>query len=177
MASLFPFGTMHQVPLLCFLQLCSLVLPKAFSLMKAGPTAESPWWFSRLLYPLSLCKMIRWQRVSGEEPRPSELPGYSKPPKAGSSDSKESTCNAGDPSLISGLGRYPGEGSDNPLQYSCLQNFMDRLSGFKELDTTEQLTLSLHLKASKSLPCTEQGIHSIRTEHLFCVGCQPGCLV
>ena len=38
----------------------------------------------------------------------------------GGSDGKESTCNAGDPSLIPGLGRSPGEGNGNPLQYSCL---------------------------------------------------------
>ena len=44
----------------------------------------------------------------------------------GGSDSKESACNAGDPSSISGSGRSPGEGNDNPLQYSCLENFMDR---------------------------------------------------
>ena len=43
-----------------------------------------------------------------------------------SSVSKESACNAGDPSLISGLGRFPGEGNGNPLQYSCLGNSMDR---------------------------------------------------
>ena len=36
----------------------------------------------------------------------------------GRSDSKESTCNAGDPDLISGLWRFPGEGNGNPLQYS-----------------------------------------------------------
>ena len=40
--------------------------------------------------------------------------------------SKESTCNAGDMGLISGLGRSPGEGNGNPLQYSCLGNPMDR---------------------------------------------------
>ena len=44
----------------------------------------------------------------------------------GGSDSKESACNAGDPGLISGLGRTPGEGNSNPLQYSCLENPMDR---------------------------------------------------
>ena len=38
----------------------------------------------------------------------------------GGADSKESACNAGDPGLIPGLGRSPGEGNDNPLQYSCL---------------------------------------------------------
>ena len=40
----------------------------------------------------------------------------------GSSAGKESTCNAGDPSLISGLERFPGERIGYPLQYSCLEN-------------------------------------------------------
>ena len=45
----------------------------------------------------------------------------------GGSDGKESDCNAGDPGSIPGLGRSPGEGIGNPLQYSCLQkNPMDR---------------------------------------------------
>ena len=42
--------------------------------------------------------------------------------------SKESTCNAGaagDTGSIPGSGRFPGEGSSNPLQYSCLENIMD----------------------------------------------------
>ena len=39
---------------------------------------------------------------------------------------KESACNAGQPGLIPGLGRSPGEGNGNPLQYSCLENPMDR---------------------------------------------------
>ena len=42
------------------------------------------------------------------------------------SDGKESACNAGDLGTIPGLGRSPGEGKDNPLQYSCLENPMDR---------------------------------------------------
>ena len=42
------------------------------------------------------------------------------------SDSKESACHAGDQGLIPGLGGSPGEGNSNPLQYSCLENFMDR---------------------------------------------------
>ena len=42
------------------------------------------------------------------------------------SDGKESACSAGDPSLIPGLGRSPGEGNGNPLQYSCLENPTDR---------------------------------------------------
>ena len=44
----------------------------------------------------------------------------------GGSDSKESTWNSGDLSLIPGSGRSPGGGHGNPLQYSCLENPMDR---------------------------------------------------
>ena len=40
--------------------------------------------------------------------------------------SRESVCNAGDPGLLPGLGRSPGKGNDNPLQYPCLENPMDR---------------------------------------------------
>ena len=42
------------------------------------------------------------------------------------SDGKESACNAGDRGSVPGLGRSPGGGNGNPLQYSCLQNPMDR---------------------------------------------------
>ena len=41
-------------------------------------------------------------------------------------DSKKSTCNAGDPGSTPGSGRSSGEGSGNPLQYSCLENSMDK---------------------------------------------------
>ena len=44
----------------------------------------------------------------------------------GGSDDKESVCNAGDPGSIPRLGRYPGEGNGNSLQYSCLENPVDR---------------------------------------------------
>ena len=44
----------------------------------------------------------------------------------GGSDGKESACNEGDPGSIPGLGRSPGEGNGYPLQYSCLENSMDR---------------------------------------------------
>ena len=43
-----------------------------------------------------------------------------------SSVGKESACSAGDPGSISGLGRFPGEGNGNPLQYFCLENSKDR---------------------------------------------------
>ena len=44
----------------------------------------------------------------------------------GSSDGKESACNVGNPRSIPGLGRPPGEGNGNPLQYSCLEISVDR---------------------------------------------------
>ena len=44
----------------------------------------------------------------------------------GGSDGKASSYNAGEPGSIPGLGRSPGEGNGNPLQYSCLENSMDR---------------------------------------------------
>ena len=66
-------------------------------------------------------------------------------------EGKVSACNVEDPGSIPGLGRYPGEGNGNPLQYSGLDNPMDgeacrlqsmvgySLWGRKELDTTERL--------------------------------------
>ena len=64
-------------------------------------------------------------------------------------DSKESVQNAGDVGSIPGSGKSPGEGTGNPLQYSCLENSTDNeawqatVHGVTELDMTEQLTLSL----------------------------------
>ena len=58
----------------------------------------------------------------------------------GGSDGKESACNAGDPSLIPGLERSPGDGNGNPLQYFSLENSMNigfSPWGHKELDRTE----------------------------------------
>ena len=62
----------------------------------------------------------------------------------GGSDGKESASE--DPGLIPGSGTFPGEGNGNPLQYSCLENSMDRggwwatVHGIaEESDMTEQL--------------------------------------
>ena len=46
--------------------------------------------------------------------------------KSGGSDAKESACNVGDLGSIPELGRSPGRGNGHPLQYSCLENPMDR---------------------------------------------------
>ena len=68
----------------------------------------------------------------------------------GSSDGKEPACHVGDPGSILGSGRSPGEGNGNPLQYSCLENAMDRgawwatFHGVAELDTTDTNTFTLH---------------------------------
>ena len=45
--------------------------------------------------------------------------------RPGGSDREESACYAGDAGLIPVLGRSPGEGNGNPLQYSCMENPMD----------------------------------------------------
>ena len=75
---------------------------------------------------------------------------YLGPPKTrgfpGGSEGKMSASNAGDLGLIPGLGRFPGEGNGNPLQYSCLQKLHGQRSlvgyspwGRKKSDMTEQL--------------------------------------
>ena len=68
----------------------------------------------------------------------------------GGSDGKESASNAGNPSWIPGLGRSPGKGNGNPLQYSCLENPMDRgawwatVHGVTESQTQLSTNTSLH---------------------------------
>ena len=62
------------------------------------------------------------------------------------SDGQKSACNAGDLGLNPGFGRSPGGGHGNPLQYSSLENLMDKgayeatVHGITKSDTTEQLS-------------------------------------
>ena len=74
-------------------------------------------------------------------------PVFLGPP--GGSDSKESSCNAGDLGSIPGLGRSPGGGHGNPLKYSCPENPHVQRSmagyspcGHKESDKTERLIIA-----------------------------------
>ena len=55
-----------------------------------------------------------------------DLAAKQKQSLPGGSDCKESACNEGDSGMIPGSGRSPGEGNGNPLQYSCLENSMDK---------------------------------------------------
>ena len=79
----------------------------------------------------------------------------------GGSDGKESTCNVGDLGSIPDLGRSPGQGNGNPLQYFCLENSMDRgawlatVHGVKnESDTTLYIVTCVHLLQGIVLLCT-----------------------
>ena len=69
------------------------------------------------------------------------------------SDGKETTCNAGDTGLIPGLGRSPREGNGNPLQYSCLENSMDR--GAWQA-TVQRVSKSLKKPSAKSRTSLKQ---------------------
>ena len=81
--------------------------------------------------------------------------------KSCGSAGKESACNAGELGSIPGMGRSPGEGKGYPLQYSGLENSMDCIVhgvyspwGGKELDTTEQLSLSFQKTHAPKVHCS-----------------------
>ena len=85
-------------------------------LLLAPPSAPSCYWARRVAYLPSGYQLSSWtcslfHQTSG-------FPGVS--------GGKESACNTGDPGLIPGLRRSPGEGNGYPLQYLCLENPMNR---------------------------------------------------
>ena len=65
-------------------------------------------YFHRCIYLYSTCWNVFWLKYTNTQ------------------DGKESACNLGDPGSILRLGRSPGEGNGYPLQFSCLENSMDR---------------------------------------------------
>ena len=82
----------------------------------------------------------------------------------GGSDAEEFACNAGDLGSTPGLGRSPGGGHGNPLQYSCLENPHGHRSlvgysrwGRKESDTTEQLSTYVRHESKGTLLHVVQG--------------------
>ena len=81
------------------------------------------------------------------------------------SDGKESACNAGDLGLIPGSGRSPGEGNGYPLQYSYLENFMDRGAWWaavygvtKSWTRLSDVTLTFHFHALEKEMATYSSI-------------------
>ena len=79
---------------------------------------------------------------------------------------KEFTCNAGDTGSVPGLGRSLGGGNGNPLQYSCLENPMDRGAWWatvhgvaKELDVTARMHYVLYSKALVFIHPICHGLH------------------
>ena len=85
----------------------------------------------------------------------------------GGSDGKESTCNVVDLSSIPVSGRSLGEGNSNPLQYSCLENSIDRgawraiVHGVTVLDTTECTHTHTHARThARAQVITRQNEHS-----------------
>ena len=60
----------------------------------------------------------------------------------GGSEDKASACNMGDPGSIPGLGRSPGEGNDNPLQYSCLETGTEEPGRLQSMGSQSQTRLN-----------------------------------
>ena len=91
----------------------------------------------------------------------------------GGSDSKESTCNAGDLGSIPGSGRSPGEGNGNPLQHSCWRTPWTEATvrgGLKESDITKQLTLTTYLLMEMPI----LWLNVVGVPHFCCEFCPTG---
>ena len=71
----------------------------------------------------------------------------------GSSVSKESACSAGDSGLIPGSGRSPGKRNGNPLQYSCLENPMDRGTWWATVHGVARARHNLATKLPPEMKC------------------------
>ena len=79
----------------------------------------------------------------------------------GDSDDKKSACNAGDLGLIPGLGRSPGQGNSYPLQYSGLENSMDRGAGRIQSIRLQRVRATFTQIQSGSLIHHEEGLDLI----------------
>ena len=82
-----------------------------------NPRDGGAWWAA--VYGVTQSRTrLKWLSSSGSSTQWSVFPG--------GSEGKESACNVWDLGSVPGLGRSPGEWNGNPLQYSCLENPMDR---------------------------------------------------
>ena len=90
----------------------------------------------------------------------------------GGSESKDSTCNAGDLGSTPGSGRSAGDGNSNPFQYSFLENSMDRGAwqatdhGVAESDMTERLTL--HSSVNSNVPILISWFYFLYYRYVSC---------
>ena len=83
-----------------------------------------PYWVAQMVKNHLQCRRPRFAFVGQEAPLEKGMASHSCSwGFPGGSDSKESAYNAGDLSLIPGLGKFPGEGNGYSLQYSCLGKF------------------------------------------------------
>ena len=80
------------------------------------------------------------------------------------STGKESACNVGDLSLIPGLGRSPGEGNGNPLQYSGLENSIDCIDHGVAKSQTELRDFHFHFSGSGRLLKTAFKLSKLETD-------------
>ena len=122
----------------------------AFTLAISCLTSSDLLWFMDLTFqvPMHYCSLQHWTLLLSPVTSTTRLISYVKlhvEGFPGGSEVKVSACNVGDLSLIPGSGRSPGEGNDNPLQYSCPENPKDgegwwaTVQGVhKESDTTER---------------------------------------
>ena len=91
----------------------------------------------------------------------------------GGLDGKASAYNAGDPGSIPGLGRSPGEGNSNPLQYSCLENPLDggawqaTVHGVAKSQTRPSDFASPHLRVSSQFTGVMAHASSVATPFFF----------
>ena len=117
---------------------------------QGGLACCSPWGHKGL----DTTEWLNWLSLDGSGGFPGSLAG------------KESACNAGDSCSIPGLGRSPGGGHGNPLQYSCLENPHGQRSqepsglqsmGGKALDTTEWLSTAQLRGSVLSHPHSQKG--------------------
>ena len=95
---------------------------------------------SRWYLDLELPSLQNYEKQMSIVYKPSSFFNFYWSIVSGRSDGKESACNAGDPGSIPGSKRSPGEGNGIPLQYSCLDNSMDRGAWWATVQGVEKIS-------------------------------------